>query len=113
MVRRYGSGTRTRAKIIAGLELMFFQKRSKLTVALNSWNEAQAAMLYKFASVEHIKGLHRLVTQLIDGEIDPLLVLTKEQNRDIFFVDERWGARNTSANWSTNAWPFLKDLQVC
>jgi hypothetical protein len=91
---------------------MFFRRKPKLIVALNSWKRIQAAMLYKFASIDHIKGLHRLVTQLIDDEIDPLLDLAEEQNRDIFFVDERWGTRNTSANWSNNAWPFLKDLQV-
>lgn len=91
---------------------MFFRKKPAPPINLNEWHKIQAAMLYSFASVDYIRGLHRLVTQLINDEVDPLLDLAEDQNRDVFFSDERWGARDTSKNWANNAWPFLKDLQI-
>jgi hypothetical protein len=42
---------------------------------LSLWHRKQAAMLYHFASLDHLKGLHRMVNQLIDGVVDPLLDL--------------------------------------
>jgi hypothetical protein len=79
---------------------------------LTLWHKKQAAMLHHFASLDYLKVLHRLVTQLIDGVVDPLLDLAKAQGRDSVLVDPRWGTRNTSENWSNNAWPFLKDFQA-
>ncbi len=79
---------------------------------LSAWQKTQAAMLYHFASLDYLKGLHRMVSQLMDGVVDPLLDLAKAQHRDSFLVDERWGTRNTSENWANNAWPFLKDFQL-
>lgn len=69
-------------------------------------------MLYHYASLDYLKVLHRLVTQLIDGVVDPLLDLAKNQNRDSVLVDPQWGTRDTSENWSNNAWPFLTDFQL-
>ncbi len=69
-------------------------------------------MLYHFASIDYLITLHRMVSQLIDGVVDPLLDLAKAQNRDSVMVDPRWGTRNTSENWANNAWPFLKDFQA-
>lgn len=78
---------------------------------LNSWQKKQAAMLYHFASLDYLKGLHRMVSDLMNGVVNPLLVLAQGQNRDAFLVDPRWGSRNTTENWSNNAWPFLRDFQ--
>jgi hypothetical protein len=80
-------------------------------VRLSQWQIKQAAVLYHFASLDYLKGLHRMVSSLIDGVVDPLLALAKEQGRDTLLKDPRWGLRNTNENWSNNAWPFLKDLQ--
>jgi hypothetical protein len=80
-------------------------------VSLSQWQIKQAAVLYHFASLDYLKGLHRMVSSLVDGVVDPLLALAKEQNRDAFLKDPRWGSRNTNENWSNNAWPFLRDLQ--
>jgi hypothetical protein len=80
----------------------------KLTV----WQQKQAAVLYHFASLDYLKGLHRMVTDLMNGFIEPLLSAAKEQGRDSVLVDPRWGTRNTVENWSNNAWPFLKDFQA-
>jgi hypothetical protein len=79
---------------------------------LSAWHSKQAAMLYHYASLDYLLMLRRMLTQLIDGQIDPLLDLAQAQNRDSMLVDARWGTRNTSANWSNNAWPFLKDFQI-
>lgn len=78
---------------------------------LSDWQKKQAAMLYHFASLDYLKGLHRMVSDLIDGILDPILALSKSQNRDSVLIDARWGTRNTTENWTNNAWPFLKDLQ--
>jgi hypothetical protein len=79
---------------------------------LNSWQKVQAAMLYHFASLEYLKALHRMVSNLIDGAVEPLVALSKSQNRDAVLNDPRWGTRNTTHNWCNNAWPFLRDLQL-
>jgi hypothetical protein len=79
---------------------------------LNPWHRKQAAMLYHFASTDYLKGLHHMVSSALVGEVDPLLMLAKEQGRDAVLIDPRWGTRNTVENWANNAWPFLKELQA-
>lgn len=78
---------------------------------LTSWQKKQAGMLRYFVSTDYLRELHRLVTQLVDGNIDQLLETAKAQGRDALLIDEVWGDRNTSMNWSNHAWPMLKDLQ--
>lgn len=80
-------------------------------LALSPWQQKQAAMLCYFSSLEYLISLHTLVTRLIDGNIDPVLDQAKSQGRDAVLVDERWGTRDTSQNWSNNGWPYLKSLQ--
>ncbi|WP_460844285.1 hypothetical protein [Noviherbaspirillum agri] len=81
------------------------------TLVLTPWQKKQAALLYHFSSLDYLKGLQTLVNNLITF-IDPTLDLAKVQNRDSVLVDKRWGNRDTSENWSSNAWPFLKDFQL-
>jgi hypothetical protein len=82
------------------------------TPVLSVWQRKQASMLYHFASLDCLKGLHRMVSDAIDGYVEPLLFLAKQQGRDSVLVDPQWGTRNTVANWSNNAWPFLRDFQA-
>lgn len=79
---------------------------------LGAWQKKQAAMLYFFSSLDYLKGLHKMVSALMEGFVDPLLVVAMTQNRDSVMKDPRWGIRNTVENWSNNAWPFLKDFQT-
>jgi hypothetical protein len=79
---------------------------------LDQWHKIQAAMLYHFASLDYLKGLDRMVSNLINGTIDPLLALSKNQNRDSDLRNVRWRNRNTTDNWCNNAWPFLRDFQL-
>jgi hypothetical protein len=79
---------------------------------LTAWQKKQAAMLYHFTSVEYLENLHQMVSDLINGVIDPLLATAKAQNRDKLLINPVWGKRDTSQNWANNAWPFLKDLQA-
>lgn len=69
-------------------------------------------MLYEYASLDYLKKLHLVVTQLIDGVVDPLLTVAASQQRDALLTNPQWGTRDTSDNWANNAWPFLKDLQA-
>lgn len=71
----------------------------------------QAALLHHFASLDYLKGLQQRLHDLI-AFIDPTLDLAKTQNRDSVLVDPQWGTRNTSQNWSNNAWPFLADFRL-
>jgi hypothetical protein len=84
----------------------------KSAFPLTFWQQKQAAMLAYFSSLDYLITLHELVTQLINGNIEAVLDLAKLQGRDAVLVDERWGSRDTSQNWSDNAWPFLKNLQA-
>jgi hypothetical protein len=79
---------------------------------LSPWHQKQAAMLAYYSSLDYLITLHELVTQLVEGKVEPTLDLASSQGRDAVLVNERWGARDTSQNWSNNAWPFLKNLQA-
>lgn len=76
------------------------------------WRRAQAAMLYHFTSLDYLRALHKMVSDLIGGFVDPLLDMAKAQGRDNLLLSRVWGHRNLARNWENNAWPFLKDLQV-
>ena len=79
---------------------------------LDSWHRKQAAMLLHFTSLDYIKGLQKLVNEMINGVVDPILELADFQNRDAVLIDPVWRTRNSSENWENNAWPILKDLQA-
>lgn len=79
---------------------------------LSPWQKVQAAMLYHYASLDYLRALHAMVTDLIDGRIEPLLQHAKSEGRDSYLVDAQWGTRDTSANWANHAWPFFKQLQA-
>lgn len=79
---------------------------------LGAWQKRQAAMLYCYSSLDYLKGLYKMVSALVDGFVDPLLVVAIAQNRDSVLKDPRWGIRDTVENWSNNAWLFLKDFQT-
>lgn len=79
---------------------------------LTPWQKAQAVMLYHFTSVEFLTALHKLVNDLINGFVDPVLEMAAVQGRDKVLLSPTWGERNLSRNWGNSAWPFLKDLQV-
>lgn len=79
---------------------------------LSPWRRAQAAMLYHFTSLDYLRALHKMVSDLIGGFVDPLLDMAKAQGRDTVLLSKQWGRRNLAANWENSAWPFLKDLQI-
>lgn len=79
-------------------------------MGLNLWQKRQATLLYHFASLDYLKGLKQHINALIQGT-DALLDLVKEQGRDTLLADPRWGARDTSANWSTYGFPALTDFK--
>ena len=73
---------------------------------LTPWRKRQVAMLYRYASMEYLRPLHGMVSRLIalaDGSLDQ----AKAEGRDTYLTDPRWGVRDTAANWSTHAYPFL------
>lgn len=76
---------------------------------LNTWQKKQAALLYMFASDDYLKELYHRVHQLQDYA-DSLLNKSRNEGRDQFLHDAQWGERNTSENWSNNAWALLADF---
>lgn len=74
------------------------------------WQKKQATLLYHYASLEYLKPLRGMVSSIIEG-MDATLQLASDEGRDRLYVDEKWGMRDTSANWSTYGFPALLDLQ--
>jgi hypothetical protein len=77
---------------------------------LNLQQKRQATLLYHWMSVDYLKGLLALIDALIKGA-DVHLDLAKRQGRDALLTHERWGVRDTSANWSTHVFPALADFR--
>jgi hypothetical protein len=73
-------------------------------------HKRQATLLYHYTSIEYLRGLKGRVDAVIKG-IDITLQQASEEGRDRYLVSERWGGRDTSANWSTYGFPALLDLQ--
>lgn len=88
------------------------ETNSFLSLQLSPWQRRQAAMLYRYSSLDYLRRLHQLVSHLIDGVADPLITLAQAQGRDAVVSDAKWGGRYTSENWANNAWPILKELQA-
>lgn len=76
---------------------------------LTTWQKKQAALLYFFASDEYLNGLHERVREL-QKFVDEILDKSRDEGRDRFLKDSRWGDRDTSENWSNHAWSFLADF---
>lgn len=78
---------------------------------ISTVQKIQVSLLYHFASLEYLQGLHQRLLALMSF-IDPTLDLAKLQNRDVLLTDKRWGTRNTSGNWANNGWPLLADFEL-
>ena len=74
---------------------------------MSTTQKIQVSLIYHFASIEYLKGLHQRLQALM-ASIDPAMDLAKLQNRDALLTDKRWGTRNTSGNWANNGWPFAR-----
>ena len=83
---------------------------SPVSFELSLWQKRQATVLYHYASLDYLKGLKLRVDALINGT-DVLLDTAQQQGRDALVASKRWGARDTSANWSTYGFPALMDFQ--
>jgi hypothetical protein len=77
---------------------------------LNLQQKRQATLLYHWMSLDYLRGLKDLIDALIKGA-DVGLELAKRQGRDALLTNERWGVRDTSANWSTHVFPALEDFR--
>jgi hypothetical protein len=85
-------------------------KFSQPTFKLDLQQKRQATLLYHWMSLDYLKGLKTLIDALIKGA-DVNLELAKRQGRDALITNERWGVRDTSANWSTFVFPALEDFR--
>ena len=77
---------------------------------LNLQQKRQATLLYHWMSLDYLRDLKSLIDALIKGA-DVNLELAKLQGRDALLTNERWGVRDTSANWSTFVFPALEDFR--
>jgi hypothetical protein len=84
----------------------------EFTSELTPWQKKQAAMLYYFTSEDYLRTLHKMVRDLVNGVVEPMLDLARAQGRDSVLINSVWGTRDTSENWANNGWPILKDLQT-
>jgi hypothetical protein len=81
------------------------------SASLSTWQKKQIALLYHFASLSYLKELSQRVNEVIAFG-DQTLDTAKMQRRDALLISPQWGERDTSSNWSNNAWPMLADFQV-
>lgn len=79
-------------------------------LALSVHQQRQATLLYHWMSIEYLQGLKSLLDALIKGG-DVTLALSKLQGRDQLLTSNRWGVRDTAANWSTFVYPALEDFR--
>lgn len=77
---------------------------------LSKWQKRQAALLYHLSSLDCLKALKKVLDDFVDG-VDVTLGLAQHQGRDRVIANERWGARDTSANFGTYGFPALRDFQ--
>lgn len=77
---------------------------------LSLHQKRQATLLYHWMSIDYLKGLKALIDSLIKGA-DVTLELAKLQGRDQILTNDRWGVRDTAANWSTFVFPALEDFR--
>lgn len=79
-------------------------------IEFDIYRKRQATLLYHYASMEYLRGLKDRIAALIQG-VDFTLDEAQAQGRDELIANARWGVRDTAANWSTYAFPALKDFQ--
>lgn len=77
---------------------------------LSLWQKRQAALLMRWTSDDHLQGLKFLIDGLIKGA-DLNLLLAEQQGRDALLINDRWGVRDASVNWSTHVRAALQDFQ--
>ena len=78
---------------------------------LSPWQKKQAALLYRFASLEYLKSVKVDVDKLLKFSA-VILDAAALEKRDATLLNSRWGDRNTSQNWGNNAWDALADFQL-
>ena len=79
-------------------------------MALSLTQKRQAALLYYWMSLDYLKGLKAMIDALIRGA-DVNLELAQRQGRDAILTSERWGLRDTAANWATHVYPALEEFK--
>jgi hypothetical protein len=77
---------------------------------LSLQQKRQATLLYHWMSLDYLKGLKTLIDALLQG-VDVELELAKQQGRDALLTNDRWGVRDTAANWSTFVYSALEDFR--
>ena len=75
---------------------------------LSPRRKRQVALMYNFASLEYLKGLLPRVEDLI---LYASALADGRAHLDKYLMSERWGARDTSANWSTYGFPSLVEFR--
>ncbi len=74
---------------------------------LSLHQKRQATLLYHWMSMPYLQELLDMVNRLIAG-VDVVVDEATQQGRDRLMVSERWGVRDTTANWSTHVYPALE-----
>lgn len=78
--------------------------------SLSLAQKRQATLLYYWMSLDYLQELKVMIDALIDG-VSVDLARAKAQGRDQVLANERWGVRDTAANWSTHVYPALEEFR--
>lgn len=71
----------------------------------------QAVLLYYFTSPVYLKELYEKV-RLFKQSAEGTLQKSKKEGRDRYLRSGQWGDRDTSENWSNNAWALIADPEL-
>ncbi len=77
---------------------------------LSLHQKRQATLLYHWMSRQYHQELLDMINRLIAG-VDVVVDEANVQGRDRLMVSERWGTRDTTANWSTHVYPSLEEFR--
>lgn len=80
-------------------------------LSLTKWQKKQAFLLYRFSSLKYLEGLRDRVNHIISFT-ESKINQSRLEGRDRFLHSRQWGDRDTTENWSNNAWQFLADFQL-
>jgi hypothetical protein len=78
------------------------------TYELSLWQKRQAAMLYYYSSMDYLNALLPKIEKLV---VMADMLLERRSILDPLMVSERWGVRDTAANWSTGGFPALIEFR--
>jgi hypothetical protein len=66
--------------------------------ALSPWQARQAAMLYRYTSLEYLQDFHLVLSQIVEGSVDPVLAAPAKHGFHNNLQTAQWGKHDAYKN---------------